>query len=193
METKNNILGTASHFVLWRGLFLVLFGLSAIYWAGPTLSALILVFGLFALADGFVLIFMYTKFHLIWGNATLWFGILSIFVGVCTLYFPGLTAILFAIFIALRAFVGGILELRMATHLRKHVTGEVLLILNGIISIIFSIALISILIIHPVFGLLVLIEAIGIYALCLGIIFIMLASRIKNLSTKEPVNTTEVF
>ena len=194
METKNKHLGKANHFILWRGLFLILFGISAIFWTGATLSALILVFGFFALADGFVLIAMYAKFHHVWGSATLWFGIMSIVVGLCTLLFPSITAIMLAIFIAMRAFIGGILELRMAAHLRKHVAGEILLIINAVLAIFFSIVLIFILFIYPIFGLLILTEVIGLYAVCLGIIFMTLSFSLKSFSKKQQLtSTTEIF
>ena len=193
METKNNHIGKTSHFILWRGIFLVLFGASAILWTGSTLSALILVFGVFALVDGFVLIVMHNRFGHILGPATLWFGIVSLLIGLCTLLYPSTTALVFAIFIALRAFIGGVLEFKMATHLRKHITGEVLLMLSGILSIIFSIALTIILITYPVLGLLLLTEIIGLYALCLGIIFFILFLNIKKFTGIETAGVTEVF
>ncbi|MFZ1020132.1 MAG: DUF308 domain-containing protein [Minisyncoccia bacterium] len=180
METKNNLLSKASSFTLWRGLFLILFGLVAFFWAGLALWTLVITFGFFALIDGIILIIMYAKHRLVWGSASLTLGIISILIGLYTLLFPGLTAIVLALFFAMYALAGGILEIKMATHLRKHVNNEILLILNGILSILFALILLVILFFQPIFGLLILVEVMGLYAICLGIVFIILSSRLKK-------------
>ena len=180
METKNDFLNKAGNFTLWRGWFLILFGLVAFFWTGLTLWTLVLTFGLFALIDGIILVIMYAKHRSIWGSASLTLGIISILIGLYTLLFPSLTAIVLALFFAMRALAGGILEIKMATHLRKHINNEILLIINGILSILFALVLLLILFIQPIFGLLILVEIIGLYAICLGIIFIILASRLKK-------------
>ena len=159
---------------------MVLFGIVAFFWTGLTLWTLILTFAYFALIDGIMLITMYAKHRFVWGSASLWFGIMSILIGLYTLLFPSSTAIVLALFFVVRAFAGGILEIKMGSHLRKHVGNEVLLIINGIFSILFALILLVILFTHPIFGLLILVEVIGLYAPCLGVLFIILALRLKK-------------
>ena len=179
-KTRNNFLNKAGNFTLWRGILLILFGIVAFFWSGLTLEALILTVGCFLLIDGIILIIMYAKHRSVWGSASLTLGIVSILIGLYTISFPSLTAIVLALFVVVRALAGGILEIKMATHLRKHINDEILLILNGTISIIFALVLLVILVTHPTFALLILVEVMGLYAICLGIIFIILASRLKK-------------
>ena len=180
METKNVFLNKTGNFTLWRGILLIIFGIVAFFWAGLALQTLIFTFGIFALIDGIILIIMYAKHRSIWGSASLTLGIIGILIGLYTILFPGLTAIVLALFFTIYALAGGILEIKMATHLRKHVSNEILLILNGILSIIFALILIVILFTDPVFAILLLVEVMGLYAVCLGIIFIILALRLKK-------------
>ena len=193
MKQKNSMLGKVSSLILWRGLFLVIFGIIALLWSGLTLSALILTFGLFAVADGIVLIFIYATHSKALGRGSLWFGLISLLIGVFILYFPSLTAIFLGMLVAVRALIGGLLDIRMAMHLRKQMAREVLLVLNGLLSIVFALILILILFVFPVLGLLVLIEVIGIYAIFVGCMFVALSSRMKNMNRKQLANATEVF
>jgi len=193
METKNNLLGKASKFVMLRGWVFILFGLMAFFWTGTTLFVIVMAFGFFALIDGIILLAMHIKHHGTWGRPSLYLAICSILIGLYAIIFPSFTALFFAACVAIRVLMGGIFEIKMATHLRKHIAGETLLIFNGILSIIFGLVLVVLLIAHPIFGTLVLFEAIGIYAICLGILFVILSSRLKNFNKGQSKQISEAF
>ena len=78
-------------------------GLVAFFWAGLALWTLVITFGFFALIDGIILIIMYAKLLFDVGLASLTLGIISILIGLYTLLFPGLTAIVLALFFAMYA------------------------------------------------------------------------------------------
>ena len=162
----------------------------AYFWTGETLRALLLTFGVFALVDGIVLLAMYVHHRSIWGGAAVWLGVISLLIGIYALSFPSITGVLLALAVAIRAFAGGLLELRMAASLRKHIKGEGLLITSGIASIVFAVLLTVVILDNPIFGLLLLVEIMGIYAICLGVILMFLSAKIKTAGRMIAVKTT---
>jgi uncharacterized membrane protein HdeD (DUF308 family) len=80
-------------------------------------------------------------------------------------------------FIAAWAIVTGIFEIVAAIQLRRAITGEWLMILGGILSIVFGIVLV----LFPEAGALGLIWVIGGYAIVFGLLFIFLAFRLRGM------------
>ncbi len=74
------------------------------------------------------------------------------------------------------AIVTGILEIITAFRLRKEMTGEFWLILGGVISVLFGVAIAM----SPVSGAFAVGLLVGIYAIVFGIAFIMLALRMRK-------------
>jgi uncharacterized membrane protein HdeD (DUF308 family) len=91
-------------------------------------------------------------------------GIASIAIGCIAFIWPGITAVVLLIFIALWAIFTGLLEIGAAVQLRKEMQGEWVLALIGILSILIGI----ILIINPGAGALAVVWLIGIYAIIFG-------------------------
>jgi uncharacterized membrane protein HdeD (DUF308 family) len=101
----------------------------------------------------------------------------GIVVAILTLIWPGLTALGLLIMIAAWAIVTGILEIIAAIKLRKEIKREWLLILAGLCSVVFGVLLM----LMPGPGALVLVLWIGAYALVVGLLFIVLAFKVRRL------------
>jgi len=162
-----------------RGLAAVVFGLLAFIWPNITLTALVFLWGAFALVDGLVAIVAGFKLH---GEHKRWWillleGLLSVAAGIVAFVLPGITALLLLILIAAWAIVTGAFEIGAAIQLRKYITGEWLLALAGIASVLFGFALLF----NPRAGALALVWLIGAYAVVFGILLIALGLRLRSL------------
>ncbi len=98
--------------------------------------------------------------------------------GLIALFMPGVTALFLVTLVALWSVVAGILEIIIAIRLRKEITGEWMLIVAGIFSVIFGILLFM----QPVAGVVVISWWLGIYALFLGIFLISVGFRLKKVA-----------
>jgi uncharacterized membrane protein HdeD (DUF308 family) len=163
-----------------RGLVAIIFGLLIFIWPGSSLFTLIMLFGVFALVNGFLSIFLavrapkgYPRF-----GSLLLGGVCGIFAGILTFIWPGLTALGLLIMIAAWAIVTGILEIVAAIKLRKEIKREWLWILAGLCSVAFGVLLV----LMPGPGALVLVLWIGAYALVVGLMLIVLAFKVRRLS-----------
>lgn len=166
--------------LLLRGIISIIFGL--MLWTLPTVASietLVLVFGIFVLADGLLQIWtaiMERKEHENWVLLLL-LGVVSIVAGVMTFAVPGITAIVLLFYIAAWAIAKGVLEIIAAIRLRKEITGEWLLILGGIFSIIFG----GFLMTNPAAGAVALIWVIATYTFVFGAAFVALSFKLKRL------------
>jgi len=163
--------------LLLRGIAAVIFGVLALAWPGMTLLTLILFYGAYALIDGVLAIVA-----AITGGALLprWWlaiiGLLGIAAGLLTFMMPGLTAIVLLYFIAGWAIATGVFQVIGAIKLRKEIDNEWFLILSGIISVLFGVAMMA----APGAGALALITVIGIYAVLIGVLLVALSFRLKK-------------
>lgn len=163
--------------LLLRGIAAIIFGVLALTWPGMTLVTLILFYGAYVLVDGVLAIVA-----AITGGALMprWWlaiaGLLGIAAGVLTFSMPGLTAIVLLYFIAGWAIATGVLQIIGAIKLRKEIDNEWLLILGGILSVLFGVAMMA----APEAGALALITVIGIYAMIIGALLVALSLRLKK-------------
>jgi uncharacterized membrane protein HdeD (DUF308 family) len=162
-----------------RGLLAIIFGILALIMPGPTLLALVLLFGIYSVADG---IFNIMGAFTVEREQTRWWvllieGIVSIAAGVIAFVLPGLTALALLYLIAAWAVVTGVLEIAAAIRLRRHIKGEWLLALAGVLSVVFG-ALIAL---RPGVGALAIVWWIGAYAIAFGALLIALGLRIRQL------------
>jgi uncharacterized membrane protein HdeD (DUF308 family) len=164
--------------VALRGVIAVLFGLLTLSRPGITLGALILFFGAYALVDG-----VFTVISAIANRrgqphwvALLVGGLCGIAVGLLTFAYPFKTAIVLLYFIAFWAILTGAAEIAAAIRLRRVISGEWLLALGGILSVVFGCFLIA----SPGVGALAVAMWIGVYALVLGIFWLILSFRLRR-------------
>ena len=167
-----------------RGLLAIVFGLVAFALPGPTLAALVILFGAYALVDGiFALVAAVraAEAHERWWLFVLE-GIAGIAAGLITFAWPGITALVLLYLIAWWAIITGIFEIAAAIRLRKEITGEFWLALGGAASVIFGL----ILLFRPGVGALAVIWLIGTYALVFGLLLVMLGFRLRGHSGQKP-------
>lgn len=164
--------------LLIRGILLVLFGVLAASWPGLVLYTLIIFFALFALLHGIMGVIGSIMNRA--GNDDWWLvlleGVVSIIIGIMTFAWPGLTGLVLAFFIAVWAIVIGILKIYGAIKLRKAITGEWLLIISGIISVVFGIFVFA----RPLTGAIAIAWMIGIYAIVIGALSMLLSFRVRS-------------
>jgi uncharacterized membrane protein HdeD (DUF308 family) len=161
-----------------RGVVALLFGLLTLFRPGISLAALVLLFGAYALVDGLFEVWSavanrHGEPHWV---ALVFGGLAGIAVGVITFLMPGITAIVLLYLIAAWAIVRGVAEIVMAIQLRKVLSGEWLLALAGVVSVVFGLFLIA----SPGAGALAVVLWIGFWAAVLGVVLIALAFRLRK-------------
>jgi uncharacterized membrane protein HdeD (DUF308 family) len=163
--------------LLLRGVAAIIFGGLALAWPGMTLLTLILFYGAFVLVDGVLAIIAAITGGALaprWWLAIV--GLLGIAAGLLTFLMPGITAIVLLYFIAGWAIATGIFQILGAIKLRKEIDNEWLLVLGGIISVLFGVAMM----VAPGAGALALITVIGVYAVIIGVLLVALSFRLKK-------------
>ena len=158
-----------------RGLAAVLFGLLTFFVPGITLVTLVLLFGVYALIDGFfnVIAFFRVPAHH-W--ALLLEGVIGIIAGILTFAWPAITAIVLLYVIAFWAIFTGVFEIIAGIRLRKVITNEWLLVGLGALSLLFGILILF----APGVGALAIVLWIGAYACVFGIALLALAFRLRG-------------
>ena len=166
------------HFAV-RGLLAIVFGIMALIWPETTKLALVLLFGAFVLVDG---IFAVTTGIAARGYFERWWailleGITGIIVAVLTFFWPNITALALLYFIAAWAVTTGIFEILAAIEFRHVLSGEWVMILVGLLSVVFGVLLF----VFPGAGTLSIVWLIGMYAIAAGIMEIIFAFRLRGL------------
>jgi uncharacterized membrane protein HdeD (DUF308 family) len=169
----------ASHWwvLALRGVIAILFGFAAIAWPGVTLAVLVMLYGIFSLADG-ILAFA-AGIRARWGGL-LFAGVLGTIVGFVALIWPGITALALLFLIAAWAIVTGVLQIVAAVQLRRVITGEWLLGLAGALAIAWGILLVF----NPRAGALSVLWIIGAFAIAYGVVLLGLAFRLRSLPSR---------
>jgi uncharacterized membrane protein HdeD (DUF308 family) len=167
-----------SAILIVRGIVGVLVGVIAFLWPGITIAALVVLFGAYAIVDGItnlVLGFSRTGAHGRWAHVLQ--GAVGIAAGVLTFMWPAITGLALIWFIAAWAIVTGAFEIAAAIRLRRVITGEWMLVLSGIVSILFGVLVFA----FPLAGAVGISWILGVYAMTAGIILISLGVRLRRL------------
>ena len=160
-----------------RGVAAILFAIIAFFWPEITAAVLILLFGVYALVDGiFALVagWRAARHH---GRSTalLVEGVLNIVIAVIVFVWPGPALVALIYLIALWAIVTGVTLVAAGIALVR-LSGELLLVVSGILSLLLGIVLL----VHPALGVIALSWWLGAYALLFGIMLLSLAFRIRH-------------
>jgi uncharacterized membrane protein HdeD (DUF308 family) len=163
--------------LLIRGIAAVLFGLAALFWPGPTLFALVILYGAYALVDGvFAFVAGIRAGHSQRGWLLMAEGALSVVAGLVVLVWPGISALVMLYVIAFWAIIGGVLRIVAAISLRREIDNEWMMGLSGALSVVLGLLLAFM----PGVGLLSLVWLIGIFALGAGAALIGLAFKVRG-------------
>jgi uncharacterized membrane protein HdeD (DUF308 family) len=161
-----------------RGFLGIAVGILTFLWPGITLLALVFLFAGYALVDGVVSLtgaMHAVAAHERWG-ALLLEGIFGIAAAVITVLWPAITALSLVILIAAWAIITGIAEIAAAIRLRRLISGEWLLVLAGIASIIFGALIAAV----PLAGALVIALWFGAYVMVFGVLLVVLGFRLRT-------------
>jgi uncharacterized membrane protein HdeD (DUF308 family) len=160
-----------------RGVLAILFALIAFFLPGVTVAALVLVFGAYAFVDGIFALIAGLRAATHHGRSVplLIEGVLNLLLGALVLLWPGAALVALIWIIAIWAVATGVLLIAAGVALIRH-SGEWLLILGGIISVLLGIALFA----APGAGIVAISWWLGIYALLFGIALLMTAFRIRH-------------
>ena len=161
-----------------RALAAVVFGIIAITMPGPTLAAIVIVFGIYAIIDGVLAIMAAVRGFREkerWG-AMLLQGIVGVIAGAIAVFWPGIGALALTYLVAAWALVTGAFEIAAAIRLRKAIKGEWLLALAGLLSIVLAVLIV----LFPGAGALTLVWWLGAYALAYGVVSLVLAFKVRT-------------
>ena len=164
------LLNNYRNMFLFRGLAAIVFGVLTLVWPKLTILALVLLFGIFAIISGITAVAaaLQNREEHGWG-LLLFEGILWILVGVVALVWPGITALAFLYLLAAWAIITGILELIAPLSFPMSFGRGALMVLAGLVSIVFGILIAA----QPASGLLAVVWLIGIYAIVVGVLYIV--------------------
>lgn len=164
--------------IVARGVVGVLFGFLAFIWPAVTLAVLVLLWGVYALADGVLALVAAVRVR--GSGKPFWtlliVGVLGIIAGILTLFWPGITALVLLAFIAAWALAMGIFQIAAAIRLRKVIEGEWLLALSGVLAVIFG----ALMVWRPGAGALAVVWVIAWFAILFGVMQIALGFRLKR-------------
>lgn len=168
---------TAWWIIVVRGVVAVVLGIIALVWPDATARVIIVLFGIWALVDGIIaLVSIVTGHGRSWGWLLLE-GVLGIAAGIIAFRAPVTVALALVLVVAFWSIMIGVLEISGAFQLRQMPgTGWGWLLASGVVSIIFGVLLFA----WPDIAFKTLIVLIGIYALAIGVFWLITAFMIRK-------------
>jgi uncharacterized membrane protein HdeD (DUF308 family) len=162
--------------VALRGLAALIFGVLTLIWPGMSLGVLILIFGIYALADGVLALIAAVRGDAGHRLALALNGVVGVLAGVAAFVWPGVTALALLYIIAYWAILTGVLQVVSAIRLRRAITNEWSMIAAGVLSVLLGVVLVA----APGAGALGLVLVIGAYAVLFGAMWLVLAFRLRS-------------
>jgi uncharacterized membrane protein HdeD (DUF308 family) len=156
-----------------RGIASVLFGVLTIFHPGASVAAIVLIYGVYALADGALLLGFGFRQE---GRKAPFVvrGLISIAAGVVALLFPGPTALALYVLVGAWALTGGAAELGIAIAARREGASVGGLFAAGFLSLACGVALLTL----PAAGMLALLGLIAAYTIANGVFLVFVGVRI---------------
>lgn len=159
--------------LILQGIIAIAFGIIAIFLPGTALGGLAIVFGIYALVDGFLALLSLVRgpersYGTRWTRAIQ--GVIGIVFGIAALVWTRPTVLAMLYIIAVWAIIVGVLRIIGATALHHRIERRWLVIVSGAIALIFGLAVI----IRPEQGLSALLTVVGFFAVIYGIAQVLL-------------------
>ncbi len=169
-----------------RGLFSIAFGILAISRPGPAVMALVVVFGIYAIAEGIAALSYFLR-PVADGSWLIGVsGIVSIAAGIIALVWPGITAVALFYVIAFWAIVLGVIELVAAVRYSDEIEGEWTFVLSGLLWIAFGVVVIG----WPRIGVVAVLALIATSAILRGIMLMIAGVRLRRVGRALTSATT---
>lgn len=168
---------SVSSSLLWRGLLAVAIGVVSVAWPDVTVGAVVILFAIYAFiaaaTDG-ARAFAGRSAGPVIGYLLL--ALLDVVAGIAALAWPGITALVLTIWIAVWAFVSGVIEVAMAFRQGEEAGERAMWALTGLVSI----ALGVVLAIRPDIGAVSLATVFGLFGIVYGISTLVLAAQLRK-------------
>lgn len=160
-----------------RGVLAILFAIIAFVLPLVAATAMVLVFAAYAVVDGLFALVAAVRAARRHGHSTplLIEGVLNLLIGFFFFGWPGEALVAFVWLIAIWAILTGVLLIAAGVRLIRQ-SGEWLLLLGGIISVLFGVALF----VAPIAGIVAISWWLGAYALLFGIALLVAAFRMRR-------------
>ena len=160
-----------------RGALAILFAIIAFVLPFVAATAMVLVFAAYAFVDGIFALIAGLRAARQHGRSAplLIEGAINLLIGIFFFLWPGVALITLIYVIAIWAVITGVVLIAAGIALIRH-SGEWLLILGGIVSVLFGIALF----VAPIAGIVAISWWLGAYALLFGIALLIAAFRLRN-------------
>jgi uncharacterized membrane protein HdeD (DUF308 family) len=170
----------AKHWWLFlvRGIVAIVFGLLAFFTPGATLVALVLLWAIYAIADGVSAI--WASFSGANAGARWWLllaGASGVLAGAFAVIQPAIAALAFLMIVGIWTLAVGVMQVIGAIRLRKEIDGEWWLLLTGVVNILFGVFLLA----QPVEGAVAIGWLIGTFAILIGVFYVFFALRLRKL------------
>jgi uncharacterized membrane protein HdeD (DUF308 family) len=166
-----------SKLLIVRGLVGIVIGVLALLSPGATIAVLVGIFAIYAFVDGVTNLFLGVSRR---GHDRSWAhlfqGLVGIAAAVLTFMWPGVTLLALVFLIAAWAVTTGIFEIVAAIRLRRVISGEWLLVLSGVLSILFGLVVFA----FPAVGALGIAWTLAVYAIASGVVLVVLGVRLRS-------------
>jgi uncharacterized membrane protein HdeD (DUF308 family) len=164
-----------------RGVLGILFGVLALIWPAVTLLLLVALFAAYALIGGIAAVagvWRARKAQHPMGDGWMivLLGVVAIASGIIAVIWPGITALALVLIMGVNALIAGVLDISVAVRLRRVIRGAWMMVLAGIVSIIFGVAVIA----FPGAGALALVWLISLYAIITGVLLLAMGIQARR-------------
>jgi uncharacterized membrane protein HdeD (DUF308 family) len=168
---------SAANSLILRGVLAIIVGIIALAWPGVTLLALVILFAVYALIGAglqAMLAFSSATAGPVFGHLLL--GLIDLATGVIALVWPGPTALVLVLVVAIWAFTGGFLEIFAAFRSGETAGTRALFIVAGLVSVAFGVVLFS----RPGVGVVTLALLFGMFSLICGVSLITIGVQARR-------------
>lgn len=163
--------------LLWRGVLAVVVGVVSVAWPDITVGAFVILFAVYAFLAAITdAMRAFASDHVGPVVGYLLLALLSASAGVAALVWPDITAYVLTIWVAVWAFVTGVLEVSMAFRSGEQAGQRALWVLVGLVSV----ALGVVLAIRPDIGALTLATVFGLFSIVYGIAAITFGVEVRR-------------
>jgi uncharacterized membrane protein HdeD (DUF308 family) len=161
-----------------RGLLAIAFGIAAFARPDVALTALVTLYGFFALTDGLTSLagcFLFTRTKFVWWM--LLEGLFGVAAGILTFAMPGVTALVLLTLLGIWLIASGAVRIALAIEMRKAIDNEWLVGLAGVCSVVAG----ALTLLRPLQTAVGWMWVMGAYALIVGIVMLTLGINLRRL------------